>query len=212
MWFRMVPGLWQPDEIHLFNTQRMNSYDSEKNNSNQTNPLLPVGPQFRFLWKSISYTWHTSAVSLNFFFFYLANISSLLSSWISLFGPLQGLYTFTLTYTIDFLPLGWGPPGTPVSVAGHSPYCTPVLGTSYSDARICQIMDHAAVCSPLSTGENFLTPLFPPWGCLGELSGGGRRELEWGDTPPMISWTETWGYAQLTKSPEGVARADGSCL
>lgn len=28
--FGVAPGLWQPDEIHLFNTQRVNSYNSGK--------------------------------------------------------------------------------------------------------------------------------------------------------------------------------------
>lgn len=75
----VAPGLWQPDEIHLFNTKRMNSYNSEKKVTTikQTH-CSPWNHSSDFFENRFP----TLDILLQFLliFFYLANISSLLSS------------------------------------------------------------------------------------------------------------------------------------
>lgn len=81
-----------------------------------------------------------------------------------------------------------GPLGTPVSVAGHSPYCTPVLGTSYSDARKCQIMDH--VCCLFSHWVQVRISLLLYF--LLEIVGG----VEWGGVDrARVGVHPPWGSA-----------------
>lgn len=81
-----------------------------------------------------------------------------------------------------------GAPGTPVSVAGHCPYCTPVLGTSHSDARKCQIMDHVCCLFFHWVQVRISLLLYFLLEIAGWVEWGGGTELEWGDLPP-------WGSA-----------------